>query len=249
MTKIFRLIVLFVIITGQVKAQEISQWRGKNRNGIYNEENLLEKWPENGPKLLWSVKGIGEGYSSASVTADAIYLTGLIDTTEYVTALDLEGNRLWQTAFGPGWNGSFPASRSTPTVVNGNIYVVSGKGHLACLNSKTGDIIWKLDAYHKFEGEWDLWGVAESPLYHDGKIFYTPCGERTTMVALDAISGETVWESASLPDSSAYVSPVLIHHGNRELIVSVTANYIFAVNPVNGDIIWKKTYSDIYPPV
>lgn len=249
MKKNFQSLLLFVLITGQIQAQLISQWRGENRNGIYNEENLLEEWPDNGPELLWSVNGIGEGYSSASVTEDGIYLTGLMDTIEYVTALDLNGNQLWQTEFGLGWNASFAASRSTPTVINGNIYVVSGQGHLACLNSKTGDIVWKFDAYNKFEGEWDLWGVAESLLYHNGKVFYTPCGERTTMVALDAISGETIWESASLPDSSAYVSPILINYRDREMIVSVTSNYIFTVDPENGDIIWKKTYSDIYPPV
>ena len=249
MKKIYQLIVLSVIITGQIQAQVISQWRGDYRNGIYNEENLLEEWPENGPELLWSIDGIGEGYSSASVTEDAVYLTGLKDTIEYVTALYLDGNQLWQTKFGQGWATSFAASRSTPTVVNGNIYVVSGQGHIACLNSKNGDIVWKLDAYNKFEGEWDIWGVAESLLYHDGKIFYTPCGERTTMVALDAISGETVWESVSLPDSSAYVSPILINHRDREMIVSVTSNFIITIDPENGDIIWKKTYSDIYPPL
>ena len=249
MKRIFHLVLLSVIITGQNKAQLISQWRGDNRTGLYNDENLLEEWPENGPELLWSVNGFGEGYSSASVTEDAIYLTGLIDTIEYVTALDLGGKQLWQTEFGPGWITSFELSRSTPTVVNGKVYVVGGQGHVACINSKTGDIVWKLDAYNKFEGEWDIWGVAESLLYQDGKIFYTPCGERTTMVALDANSGETVWESASLPDSSAYVSPILINHGEREMIVSVTSNYIIAVDPENGNIIWKKTYSDIHPPV
>ena len=115
MKRIFHLVVLSVLITGQNKAQQISQWRGDNRTGIYNDENLLEEWPESGPELLWSVNGIGEGYSSASVTEDAIYLTGLIDTIEYVTALDLGGKQLWQTEFGPGWITSFELSRSTPT--------------------------------------------------------------------------------------------------------------------------------------
>jgi len=249
MKEIIQIIMLCVIISGQIHAQVRSQWRGENRNGIYLEEDLLDKWPESGPELLWSINGIGEGYSSASVTEDAIYLTGLIDTMEYVTALDLNGNHLWQTEFGPGWITNFNASRSTPTVINGKVYVAGGQGHVACLNSKTGEIIWKLDAYKKFEGEWDIWGVAESLLYHEGKIFYTPCGERTTMVALDANSGRTIWESASMPDSSAYVSPILIDHGGRKMIVSVTSNYIITLDPGNGDIIWKKTYSDIYPPV
>ncbi len=249
MKRIILLLVLSLIVTGQIHAQQISEWRGDKRTGVYNEEGLLEEWPENGPELLWSTTGIGEGYSSASVTEDAIFLTGLIDTLEYVTALDLDGNQLWQTEFGPGWITNFNSSRSTPTVVQGHVYVIGGQGHIACLNSKTGDIVWKIDAYNVFEGEWDIWGVAESPLYHDGKIFYTPCGERTTMVALDAFSGETVWESVSLPDSSAYVSPILINYKDREMIVSVTSNYIFAVDPYNGTILWQLSYSDIHPPV
>ena len=249
MKRILQSVALSAIIIGQIHAQSISEWRGDERTGIYYDETLLDKWPENGPELIWAIDGIGEGYSSASVTEDAIFLTGLKDTMEYVTALDLDGNQLWQTEFGPGWITNFNASRSTPTVVNGYVYVIGGQGHLACINSKTGNIVWRLDAYNKFEGEWDIWGVAESPLYHDGKIFYTPCGERTTMVALDAITGETVWESVSLPDSSAYVSPILINYREREMIVSVTSNYIITVDPENGDIIWKKTYSDIYPPV
>jgi len=90
--------------------------------------------------------------------------------------------------------------------------------------------------------------VAESILYHDGKVFYTPCGQKTTMVALDAESGSTVWESLSISDSSAYVSPILINYAGRDMIVSLTSNYIFAIDPENGTIIWKKAYSDIQPP-
>ena len=249
MRKIIQLLVLSLFIACQSQTSEISQWRGYGRTGIYHGEDLLDDWPEDGPMLLWSANGIGEGFSSASVTEDAIYLTGLIDTLEYVTALDLDGNRLWQTAFGPGWTTSFASSRSTPTVVNGRIYIASGQGHVACIDSKSGDILWHLDAYNQFNGEWDIWGVAESLLYHKGRIFYTPCGERTTMVALDAESGETIWESPSLPDSSAYVSPILIKYGNREMIISVTSNYIIAVDPAKGDILWRITYSDIHPPV
>jgi outer membrane protein assembly factor BamB len=243
------LLIILVYIITNIKAQTNAQWRGLDRNGIYFETDLLNSWPENGPDSLWAINGIGTGYSSASVTEDAIYLTGLFDTVEVVTAIDLNGNKLWQTEFGPAWNASWNHSRSTPTVVNGNVYVISGLGHIACIDSKTGKIIWGFDAYTKFEGEWDIWGVTESLLYHEGKVFYTPCGNKTTMVALDANTGETIWTSKSIPDSSAYASPVMIRYKENEMIVAVTSNYIFTVNPQNGDIIWKKTYSDIDPPL
>jgi len=238
-----------LLITSYSFGQTSAQWRGEARNGIYNEKNLLTEWPESGPDSLWATGGIGEGYSSASVTEDAIYITGLFDSIEVVTALDLNGNKLWQTEFGRAWNASFNPSRCTPTVVNGKVYVISGLGDIACIDCKTGKKIWNFDAYKKFEGEWDIWGVTESPLYHEGKVFYTPCGDKTTMVALDANTGETIWKSKSLPDSSAYASPILIRYKKKEMIVAVTSNYIFTVNPHNGDIIWKKTYSEIDPPI
>jgi len=61
-----------LVVFGQVD----SQWRGSNRDGIYPNESLLKKWPDAGPKLLWSVNGLGNGYSSAAVTSDRVYITG-----------------------------------------------------------------------------------------------------------------------------------------------------------------------------
>ena len=78
MKKISFMIILFFSLTISLVFSQIdSQWRGPNRDGIYPEKNLLKKWPAEGPKLLWSVNGLGEGYSSAAVTSDRIYLTGM----------------------------------------------------------------------------------------------------------------------------------------------------------------------------
>jgi len=57
-----------------LNAQVLSQWRGPERNGVYPESNLLTSWPEEGPTLLWSTGGLGKGFASAAITADAIYV-------------------------------------------------------------------------------------------------------------------------------------------------------------------------------
>ncbi|MFW5831493.1 MAG: hypothetical protein ACOCVA_04530, partial [Prolixibacteraceae bacterium] len=57
---------VFLIACSQ-KEQEISQWRGPNRDGIYNETGLLKEWPEEGPAMLWSHAGLGYGHSSVAV--------------------------------------------------------------------------------------------------------------------------------------------------------------------------------------
>jgi len=44
--------------TGAIEG-EWPQFRGPNRDGISAETGLLKKWPAEGPKLLWTAKGIG----------------------------------------------------------------------------------------------------------------------------------------------------------------------------------------------
>jgi outer membrane protein assembly factor BamB len=226
-------------------SQHISQWRGASRNGIYNESNLLKEWPEEGPEELWSIDLVGTGWGSASVTDEGIYLTGKMDTLEYCSKVDLEGRLIWQTPIGRAWWGSYSDARSTPTVIDQKVYVISGMGVIACLEAATGDKIWSLDGYNKFEGHYTDWGVCESPLIIGDRLIYTPGGAQTTMVALDTKTGETVWTSESLQDSTGYVSPMLINHNGRAIITSILANLFIGVDAGDGEILWRYKYSDL----
>ena len=105
-----------------------------------------------------------------------------------------------------------------------------------------------MDAFNKFGGHFATWEIAESLLLVDNKIIYTPGGDKTTIVALDKGTGETVWMSESLHDSTAYVSPLLVHYKNKKMIVNVTANYIFGVDARNGKFLWTYKYSDLERP-
>ncbi|MCP4181487.1 MAG: PQQ-binding-like beta-propeller repeat protein [bacterium] len=245
MKKLTLLFAAFIILFGESVSQNAAQWRGQDRNGNYYEKNLLKKWPESGPDSLWSVNGIGEGYSSASVTEDMVYITGMKDSLEYISAIDLNGKLKWQTQFGIGWTLSFPGSRATPTVEGNKVYIISGSGEVVCLDAGTGKIIWKLDAYKEFEGNRTLWGVCESPLIIGDKLIYTPGGAKTTMVALDKKSGKTIWHSKSIKDSTAYVSPLLIDHNGTKIISTILSKNFIGVNPENGKILWKYDYTQL----
>ena len=73
-----------------------SGFRGPERNGIYNEKGLLKTWPSSGPELLWEATGIGKGQSSATVTDDAIYITGRKGEKDVLTCFRPE----WQEKSG-----------------------------------------------------------------------------------------------------------------------------------------------------
>src|SRR5438067_5843104 len=78
------------------------QWRGPERNGISKETGLLKDWPTEGPKLLWQVKDIGDGYSTPAVVGDRLYVIsnkGMDD--EFVQALaSSDGHQLWSVRIG-----------------------------------------------------------------------------------------------------------------------------------------------------
>lgn len=246
MKKLFALFILLVT-SFSLHSQEISQWRGPERDGTYPESGLLKVWPAEGPPLVWSSSGIGKGYASAVSDGNRVFVTGMKDSTDYLTSMTIKGEILWQVPFGPSWNSSFPETRCTPTLENGSVYVLSGLGTISSINASDGKTNWKFNAARKFEAAYGDWGVCESLLLVDNMVIYTPAGPRTSMVALDKKTGETIWESESLNDTSGYVSPRLIRIGNRRVIVTIMANNLMGVDPASGKILWKYNYAALKP--
>jgi outer membrane protein assembly factor BamB len=240
-------ILLLLLFSGIVAAQTDVQWRGPGRTGVYPGQGLLAEWPEGGPVLRWSAGGIGKGHSSAVSDGKTIFVTGMKDSTDYLTALDLNGKILWQVSFGPSWSQSFPDTRSTPTVQGDRIYVVSGGGMIGCYSAADGSTFWQFDGVRKFEGRYGDWGVCESLLLDGDKVFYTPGGPKTTVVALDKNTGKTLWESATLHDTSAYVSPKMVEWAGKTIVVTLLSDHLVGVEAETGNILWKFRYSALSP--
>lgn len=219
-----------------------AQWRGPARDGIYPDTGLLKVWPEGGPSLLMTVRDLGEGFSSAVEEDSVIYVTGKKESKDYLSAIDGEGRVLWQVPFGDAWKKSHSASRATPTVDQGRVYVMSGTGRLACIHAKTGQEIWAKGVDKEFGAEYHLFGFTESPLIVDDMVISVPAGKKTTMIALDKRTGKLIWQSKSLDQRRAYASPVLYQSGEIRLILGFTSKDLIAVNPHNGRIAWTYAY-------
>ena len=132
-----------------IQASDWPQWRGPNRDGFSKEQGLLKEWPKDGPKILWKITDAGSGYSTPAVVGDRIYLLGNEGLeNEFVRALSAsDGKAVWSTRLGkvgnPDQQPNFPAARSTPTVVGDFLYTLGSDGDLACLQVKTGSVVWK----------------------------------------------------------------------------------------------------------
>ncbi|MDR2233406.1 MAG: PQQ-like beta-propeller repeat protein [Tannerella sp.] len=235
---LFLAVVLFS--AASIFAQSPYGFRGPYRNGFYPETGLLKTWPADGLQLVGEFAGIGKGFSSPVIANNHLYITGLHEDGEQEVfyAFSLDGKKIYETVFGKSWSRSYPESRVTPTIEGNRAYVISGVGELVCINTANGNIAWKVDG-PSLGIIYASWGVAECPLVFDNKVIFTPCGNSTTMMALDAATGKVVWKTEPLGDPTNYASPILITHNGKRQIIGVTGRHIIGVDPSNGKIEWK----------
>ena len=239
--KIILLYCILLIFVLNSSAQFV-QWRGPNRDGHFNETGLLKSWPEGGPQKILEVEKIGKGWSSPILVGDVIYTTGMIDTLDYLTAIDMQGNIKWQVPYGRSWNKSFPDTRSTPTVEDNRIYVQSGTGRLSCFERETGKEIWAVEVDRDFECEYHIWGNSETPLIVDDKVISTPGGPKTSVIAFDKMTGKLIWQSKSLGGQRVYASATIYQHNGFRYILAVIGTDLLAVVPETGEIAWSYKY-------
>lgn len=244
----FFISISFIISISVSYSQDIKEWRGQNRDGAYFADNLLNEWPEGGPQLLWSNEDLPEGYSSFSIVGNRIFTTGIRDTMDVCLALDIEGKKLWETTYGRSWNGSYPLTRCTPTYNEGKLYVSSGYGDVACIEAETGKLLWSVKGLEKWNIIFNIWGIAESLIVIDDKVIFNPIGESTTTVALNKVNGKVIWESESIGDSAAYVSPIFTDYAGKKMMINISSNYIYGVDLENGDFLWTYKYRDVNTP-
>ena len=62
------------LAAGPALADDWPQWMGPNRDGVWHETGILEKFPDGGPKELWRTP-IGGGYAGPAVAGGKVYVT------------------------------------------------------------------------------------------------------------------------------------------------------------------------------
>jgi outer membrane protein assembly factor BamB len=168
-----------------------------------------------------------------------IYTAGDIGADTVITATDFSGRILWQQTNGESWTGSQPGSRGTPTIDGDRLYHESPHGDVVCLHAQTGKQIWGLNILQKFRGENIDWALAESLLIDGERLICCPGGPETAVVALDKMTGSTVWKSPSAGDKAGYASPVLAEFRGVRMILTLTSHAVIGVQADTGELLWR----------
>ena len=232
--KLFNSLLIAAIFTSAVC--QPSQFRGADRNGIYPDTGLQDSWPEQGPPLVTTITGIGDGYAAPAITSQGLFIAGMKDSIGTMYHFNHQHELQWSVPYGKEYTFKYTGARGTPTIQNDRLYYSGTFGDAFCLDAKDGSVIWKKNIFQEFGGKEIKWGYTESPLLYNDLVILTPGGPGHNVVALDKYSGELKWSTSADTTKNAYCSPVLIHHNNEDFILMTTTDYLLVLRPNTGEI-------------
>ncbi len=239
---------LAMLAAGVMHAEDWPQFRGPDRDAVWNEAGVLQKFPAGGLRIKWRAP-VGCGLSSPVVAAGRVYL---IDSDlqkpkarERIHCWNEKtGGVLWTHSYDvnyPDW-GFDPASKagpgSTPVVEAGRLFAIGATGHLRCLDAVKGTVIWerKLTADYGLE---EFAGTTPSLLIEDGLLILVIGGKPDAcVVALDKNTGREAWRA--LKDKWTYSSPIVISAGGQRQLMIWTPDAVTSLNPATGRTWWRE---------
>jgi outer membrane protein assembly factor BamB len=235
-------------VTAEVQAADWPQWRGPNRDGVWNETGILKTFPADGLKIRWRTP-VGPGWSSPVVVRGRVYLTDMrLDKPRAWERIqcfkESTGKLLWsresELVSYPDWafipeHGGGPAA--TPIVEDGKIYSLGRNGQVDCWNARNGKVIWEIQLGAKYElRELQCRG---SPLIEGNLLILFAGGKPgACVVALDKRTGKEVWKA--LDDSVSSSSPLIVVAGGKRQLIVWTDNAVTSLNPATGETYWRE---------
>lgn len=250
---LFYCLVIVSLHWNATASYEENEWpcfHGLCRDSKSTETGLLKKWSEEGPELLWTVSGLGEGYSSVTIAEGYLYTAGMIGKQTYVFAFDLSGNLVWKKPNGSSWETtmshamSYTGSRSTPTYDDGMVYHLGELGRLSAFDYRDGKDIWNIELREMFEAEVPEYGYSESVLIDGTRLYCSPAGKKGFIVCLNKKNGKLIWANKEIPGVAGYSSPILAEFGGYLQIISFSSNCVYGVDTKAGNLLWNMKYEN-----
>ena len=240
-------------------ADDWPQWLGPRRDSVWRETGILEKFPANGPPILWRTN-IGGGYAGPAVAKGRVYLVdrqlasgtknpadpfarGVIPGSERVLCLnESDGTLLWKHEYECPYTVSYPAGpRATPTVDEGKVYTLGAEGNLFCFDAESGKVLWSHDFKKDFGVKTPLWGFAGHPLVNGKSLICLAAGDGTTAVAFDKDTGKEIWRALTAKEPG-YSSPMILEAGGKRQLIIFHPEAVNSLDPETGKLYWTEPY-------
>ena len=255
MSRFISSVVFCTLIVGLpvlIWADDWPQWRGLNRDGVWHETGIVDKFESKQLKLRWRVP-ISAGYSGPTVADGRLYVTDrLLDPQrERILCYDAKsGKQLWHHTYPCRYAniGYTAGPRACVTVYDGRAYALGAMGHLHCLDAGTGAVLWSKDLNKKYKIEMPIWGVSAAPLIHDDLLILQIGGRDACVVAFGRKDGDERW-TALAKDRACYSAPIMIKQAGRDVVVFWTGDSVAGITPRDGEVHWRFPFAPKNMPI
>jgi outer membrane protein assembly factor BamB len=252
-------------LTGPARADDWPQWLGPQRDGVWREQGILDRFPANGPVVRWRTP-LGGGYAGPAVAEGRVYVTDRVldkgardpdnpfarsnsPGKERVLCLDeATGKVLWEHAYPVKYAISYPCGpRATPVVSAGRVYTLGAMGDLLCLDARKGTVLWSKNFPRDYGARVPGWGFAAHPLLDGNKLICLVGGKdnNSVAVAFDAGTGKEVWRSLSLQNEGneiGYAPPMIYQAGGVRQLIIWHPEAVNGLDPETGKVYWSRPF-------
>ena len=251
-----RLLLLATVCLSNVRADDWPQWLGPQRDGVWRETGIVERFPEEGLNIRWRAR-IGSGYSGPAVVNGRVYVhdrklahgasnpsnafdRGGIPGMERVLCLsEKDGSILWTHEYECVYTVSYASGpRVTPLAHEGKIYTLGSEGDLLCLDGDDGSVVWSRQLTKDFDMRTPMWGFAGHPVIDGNKLICLVGGEGSVAVAFDKNNGKELWRALSAKEPG-YAPPMIYTFNGRKQVILWHPEAVNGLNPQTGELLWS----------
>lgn len=240
------------------------QFRGPNADGVSQASGLPVTWSEN-ERVKWKTAIHGRAWSSPVIWNNQIWMTTAREDGKqlYAMCVDRDSGRIvhdvlvFQIASPQFCYPLNSYGTPTPVIEQGRVWVHFGTHGTACLDSGTGDVLWRREDLHCNHHR----GPASSPILAGNLLVVAFDGfDIQYVVALDKNTGKTVWqrdrnieyESDDGDVKKAYGTAKVITVAGQQQLVYPSAGATIAYDPPTGQELWRIRHGGMnacMPPI
>ena len=249
--------ILLAALSAVVVAEENwPQFRGPRGDGTADAAGLPTEWSEQ-KTIKWKTPLHDRGWSSPVIWGDQIWVTAAPEdgTKDYAICVDKNTGKiihdihLWDvekpSPLGNALNGY---ASPTPAIEEGRVYVHFGSYGTACLDTKTGKVLWQrrdLPCEH-------FRGPGSSPIIFENLLIFHMDGyDYHYIVALDKSTGQTVWKTDRNIEygtdngdfMKGFSTPRVVEAAGKTQLVSPSSKATISYDPRTGSEYWRVTYT------
>ncbi|MFT7631365.1 MAG: outer membrane protein assembly factor BamB [Mariniblastus sp.] len=243
------------LIIAPVQADDWTQWRGSNRDGVWRESGVISSFTAADLKPVWR-QPIGTGYSSPTVCSGRVFLMDFDESKseESVLCFDSKTGQLkWKHTYQSSYQGiSYTAGPRAAVTIEGELaYSLGAKGRLHCLNVNDGTVVWEDDLDQSYQisasKRMPIWGITGSPIVVGDLVILQIGAKGAAVVAFNKTTGDEVWKA--LDDRGQYSSPVLVKQNGNDVLVCWTGDGVAGLNPQTGQPYWHHPFKPSRMPI